>query len=153
MCSPSRTWLHDVIYERPSMLFYRMAYRGVVATMFRGQRVYVAPSLNWRGYDPSWWFQLGIKYDPPTDKWTRSLAFRNCDELTIDFCSNCSYYRRLWIDWIQYRTEFLNSRPMNNWLPLSVLINILPIGLNRLQLARLMWKDNANLNNRVSLCA
>ena len=32
----------------------RMAYKGVVATMFRGQRIYVAPSLNWKGYDPSW---------------------------------------------------------------------------------------------------
>ena len=31
----------------------RMAYKGVVATMFRGQRIYVAPSLNWKGYDPS----------------------------------------------------------------------------------------------------
>lgn len=32
----------------------RMAYKGVVSTLFRGQRVYVAPSLNWKGYDPSW---------------------------------------------------------------------------------------------------
>ncbi len=32
----------------------RMAYRGVVATMYKGQRVYVAPNLNWKGYDPSW---------------------------------------------------------------------------------------------------
>lgn len=32
----------------------RMAYRGTVATMFRGQRVYLAPGLNWKGYDPKW---------------------------------------------------------------------------------------------------
>lgn len=32
----------------------RMAYKGVVSTMYRGQRVYVAPNLNWKGYDPSW---------------------------------------------------------------------------------------------------
>jgi len=37
----------------------RMAYKGVVSTLYRGQRVYVAPNLNWKGYDPSWW-----SYDP-----------------------------------------------------------------------------------------
>ena len=33
----------------------RMAYKGVVSTMYKGQRVYVAPNVNWKGYDPSWW--------------------------------------------------------------------------------------------------
>ncbi len=32
----------------------RMAYKGVVPTFYRGLRVYVAPNLNWQGYDPSW---------------------------------------------------------------------------------------------------
>jgi len=32
----------------------RMAYKGVVSTMYKGQRVYVAPNVNWKGYDPSW---------------------------------------------------------------------------------------------------
>ena len=32
----------------------RMAYRGVVSTMFKGVRVYVAPGLSWKGYDPTW---------------------------------------------------------------------------------------------------
>ena len=32
----------------------RMAYQGVVATVHKGLRVYVAPSLNWKGYDPMW---------------------------------------------------------------------------------------------------
>ncbi len=31
-----------------------MAYKGVVSTMYRGLRVYVAPNLNWQGYDPKW---------------------------------------------------------------------------------------------------
>jgi len=32
----------------------RMAYKGIVATMYKGQRVFVTPNLNWKGYDPSW---------------------------------------------------------------------------------------------------
>ena len=32
----------------------RMAYRGVVSTMYKGLRVHVAPNLNWKGYDPKW---------------------------------------------------------------------------------------------------
>jgi len=32
----------------------RMAYKGVVSTMYNGLRVHVAPNLNWKGYDPSW---------------------------------------------------------------------------------------------------
>ena len=32
----------------------RMAYQGVVSTFFKGIRVYVAPNLNWKGYDPTW---------------------------------------------------------------------------------------------------
>ena len=32
----------------------RMAYKGVVSTMYKGQRVFVAPNVNWKGYDPSW---------------------------------------------------------------------------------------------------
>lgn len=32
----------------------RMAYKGVVATMYKGQRVFVAPNVNWKGYDPTW---------------------------------------------------------------------------------------------------
>ena len=32
----------------------RMAYKGVVSTMFNGLRVFVAPSYSWKGYDPTW---------------------------------------------------------------------------------------------------
>jgi len=32
----------------------RMAYKGVVSTMYKGRRVFVAPNINWKGYDPSW---------------------------------------------------------------------------------------------------
>lgn len=32
----------------------RMAYRGVVSVMHHGLRVYVAPSLSWKGYDRTW---------------------------------------------------------------------------------------------------
>ena len=32
----------------------RMAYRGVVSTVYKGTRVYVAPGLSWKGYDPTW---------------------------------------------------------------------------------------------------
>lgn len=32
----------------------RMAYKGVVTTMYKGQRVFVAPNVNWKGYDPTW---------------------------------------------------------------------------------------------------
>jgi alpha-1,3-mannosyl-glycoprotein beta-1,2-N-acetylglucosaminyltransferase len=32
----------------------RMAYRGTVSTMYKGQRVFVSPNVNWKGYDPSW---------------------------------------------------------------------------------------------------
>lgn len=32
----------------------RMAYRGIVSFSLRGQRVYLAPNLNWKGYDPKW---------------------------------------------------------------------------------------------------
>ncbi len=32
----------------------RMAYKGVVPAMNKGLRVYVSPSLNWKGYDPTW---------------------------------------------------------------------------------------------------
>ena len=32
----------------------RMAYKGVVSTMYKGQRVFLAPNVNWKGYDPSW---------------------------------------------------------------------------------------------------
>eukprot|EP00096_Caligus_rogercresseyi_P012060 TRINITY_DN4945_c0_g1_i1.p1 TRINITY_DN4945_c0_g1~~TRINITY_DN4945_c0_g1_i1.p1 ORF type:complete len:440 (-),score=93.96 TRINITY_DN4945_c0_g1_i1:726-2045(-) len=32
----------------------RMAYRGVVPTMFKGVRVYVAPLAGWKGYNTSW---------------------------------------------------------------------------------------------------
>jgi len=32
----------------------RMAYRGVVSFMYRGRRVFLAPNLNWRGYNPQW---------------------------------------------------------------------------------------------------
>ncbi len=32
----------------------RMAYRGVVPTMHDGLRVFLAPNLNWKGYDPTW---------------------------------------------------------------------------------------------------
>ena len=32
----------------------RMAYKGVVSTMYKGQRVHVTPNVNWKGYDPSW---------------------------------------------------------------------------------------------------
>ena len=28
----------------------RMAYKGVVPTMYRGIRVYLSPGLNWKGY-------------------------------------------------------------------------------------------------------
>lgn len=32
----------------------RMAYRGVVSFMYKGRRVYLAPNINWRGYNPQW---------------------------------------------------------------------------------------------------
>jgi len=32
----------------------RMAYRGIVSFMHKGQRVYLAPNINWKGYDPKW---------------------------------------------------------------------------------------------------
>lgn len=32
----------------------RMAYRGVVSFMHKGRRVYLAPNLNWKGYNPQW---------------------------------------------------------------------------------------------------
>jgi alpha-1,3-mannosyl-glycoprotein beta-1,2-N-acetylglucosaminyltransferase len=32
----------------------RMAYRGIVSFMYKGRRVYLAPSANWKGYDPKW---------------------------------------------------------------------------------------------------
>jgi len=32
----------------------RMAYRGIVSFMHQGVRVYLAPNVNWSGYDPKW---------------------------------------------------------------------------------------------------
>jgi len=32
----------------------RMAYRGIVSSVHRGVRVYLAPNTNWPGYDPKW---------------------------------------------------------------------------------------------------
>jgi len=32
----------------------RMAYRGIVSFMHSGVRVYLAPNINWPGYDPKW---------------------------------------------------------------------------------------------------
>lgn len=32
----------------------RVAYNGVVSFMYRGQRIYLAPPSNWKGYDPKW---------------------------------------------------------------------------------------------------
>jgi len=32
----------------------RMAYRGIVSFMYKGRRVYLAPSNNWKGYNPQW---------------------------------------------------------------------------------------------------
>ena len=32
----------------------RMAYRGIVSFMKDKTRVYLAPNVNWRGYDPKW---------------------------------------------------------------------------------------------------
>jgi len=32
----------------------RMAYRGIVSFMHKGVRVYLAPNVNWSGYDPKW---------------------------------------------------------------------------------------------------
>jgi len=32
----------------------RTGYRGVVSFMYKGRRVYLAPSANWKGYDPGW---------------------------------------------------------------------------------------------------
>ncbi|TRY74448.1 hypothetical protein TCAL_04948 [Tigriopus californicus] len=32
----------------------RMAYKGVVSTLFNGLRVYVSPAFSWKGYDPTW---------------------------------------------------------------------------------------------------
>jgi len=32
----------------------RMAYRGVVSFLYRGRRVYLAPTANWQGYNPQW---------------------------------------------------------------------------------------------------
>ena len=32
----------------------RMAYRGIVSFMKDKIRVYLAPNVNWRGYDPKW---------------------------------------------------------------------------------------------------
>lgn len=32
----------------------RMAYKGIVSTFYKNRRVYVAPNLNWKGYNPKW---------------------------------------------------------------------------------------------------
>ncbi|KAL7051266.1 hypothetical protein ACKWTF_004401 [Chironomus riparius] len=32
----------------------RTAYAGIVSSFFNNRRVYLAPSTNWKGYDPSW---------------------------------------------------------------------------------------------------
>ncbi|NXN34574.1 MGAT1 acetylglucosaminyltransferase, partial [Nycticryphes semicollaris] len=32
----------------------RAGYRGIVAFVYRGRRVYLAPPADWRGYDPTW---------------------------------------------------------------------------------------------------
>ncbi|XP_046402951.1 alpha-1,3-mannosyl-glycoprotein 2-beta-N-acetylglucosaminyltransferase-like isoform X1 [Ischnura elegans] len=32
----------------------RTGYRGVVSFSYKGRRVYLAPSANWKGYDPTW---------------------------------------------------------------------------------------------------
>lgn len=32
----------------------RTAYRGIVSLMYKGRRVFLAPNLGWKGYDPSW---------------------------------------------------------------------------------------------------
>jgi GNT-I family. len=32
----------------------RTGYRGVVSFLYKGRRVYLAPSANWKGYDPGW---------------------------------------------------------------------------------------------------
>ena len=32
----------------------RTAYRGIVSFMHSGVRVYLAPNVNWQGYDPKW---------------------------------------------------------------------------------------------------
>ena len=32
----------------------RMAYRGIVSFMHHGIRVFLAPNVNWSGYDPKW---------------------------------------------------------------------------------------------------
>jgi hypothetical protein len=32
----------------------RTGYRGVVSFLYKGRRVYLAPSVNWKGYDPGW---------------------------------------------------------------------------------------------------
>ncbi|XP_019868567.1 alpha-1,3-mannosyl-glycoprotein 2-beta-N-acetylglucosaminyltransferase [Aethina tumida] len=32
----------------------RTAYKGIVSFFYRGRRVYLAPNLNWKGYDPNW---------------------------------------------------------------------------------------------------
>jgi alpha-1,3-mannosyl-glycoprotein beta-1,2-N-acetylglucosaminyltransferase len=32
----------------------RTAYAGIVSTFYANRRVYLAPSANWKGYDPSW---------------------------------------------------------------------------------------------------
>lgn len=32
----------------------RTGYHGIVSFFFNGQRVYLAPNINWKGYDLSW---------------------------------------------------------------------------------------------------
>eukprot|EP00095_Tigriopus_kingsejongensis_P000546 snap_masked-scaffold212_size255419-processed-gene-1.10 protein:Tk00546 transcript:snap_masked-scaffold212_size255419-processed-gene-1.10-mRNA-1 annotation:"alpha- -mannosyl-glycoprotein 2-beta-n-acetylglucosaminyltransferase" len=32
----------------------RMAYQGVVSTVYQGLRVHVSPAFSWKGYDPTW---------------------------------------------------------------------------------------------------
>ena len=32
----------------------RMAYRGIVSTLYKGIRVYLSPGLSWKGYNPTW---------------------------------------------------------------------------------------------------
>nr|CAG4638463.1 EOG090X06K9 [Cyclestheria hislopi] len=32
----------------------RTGYRGIVTFFYNGRRIYLAPNLNWKGYDPSW---------------------------------------------------------------------------------------------------
>ena len=49
----------------------RTAYRGIVSFMHSGVRVFLAPNVNWQGYDPKWaWAVLTEEISEPGRAWS-----------------------------------------------------------------------------------